>query len=84
MLKPLAILAICLIGLSSCDKRVCQDPNSPCSDTPPTGEACQAYFETWFYNSSNNTCELKGYSGCGPKGFETETECINSCVKRKH
>jgi len=84
MLKALIASTLLLASFTACNKRVCQDPNSPCADTPPTGEACQAYFETWFYNSSNNTCELKGYSGCGPKGFATETECINSCVKRKH
>lgn len=80
MLKPLAILSICLIGFSACDKKVCEDPNNPCSDTPPTNEACAAYFERWFYNSSSNTCTLIPYSGCSQKGFATETECLNSCV----
>lgn len=83
MLKSLTALAICLIGFTACNKRVCQDPDSPCAETPPANEACLAYFETWFYNSSDNTCELKGYSGCGPKGFATEATCINSCVTGK-
>ncbi|OJV51917.1 MAG: hypothetical protein BGO31_09040 [Bacteroidetes bacterium 43-16] len=82
MLKSLGVLAICLISFSACNKRVCNDPTGPCGDTPPTGEACTAYFETWFYNSNNNTCEMIGYSGCGPKGFATEAECNNSCVSK--
>lgn len=82
MTKSLSVLAICLMSLMACNKNECKDPSGPCGDTPYTGEACQAYFETWFYNNSNNTCELKGYSGCGPKGFETEAECISSCVHK--
>jgi hypothetical protein len=38
-------------------------------------EACQAYFQTWFYNKNTNSCEQIGYSGCSSKGFPTKEEC---------
>jgi hypothetical protein len=71
--------AILIIGLAmlvmSCDKE-CEEPTiEGCSDSVPTGVTCQAYFESWLYNSSTNNCELTGYSGCGPVGFATEQEC---------
>ena len=83
MSKLLALLTISLIGFSACNKKVCQDPTGPCADTPPTNEACAAHFQRWFYNNNNNTCELISYSGCSQKGFETEAECVQSCVTQK-
>lgn len=63
------------LALSACDKS-CKTASSDtrCKDVVPS-ELCQAYFQTWFFNAATNECELKGYSGCGPKGFSTEAEC---------
>lgn len=77
----LAVLAVALIGFSSCSKK-CDTASGPCSDTVPSNEACQAYFTRWFYNAQTNTCELKGYSGCSQKGFATEADC-NACKCKK-
>lgn len=83
MLRITILLLAGIIGLSACSKTVCLDPNDACNDTPPAGDVCTAYFQTWFYNSNTNTCELIGYSGCGPKGFETEAACNNDCKNAK-
>ncbi|RQO32175.1 hypothetical protein DBR32_00745 [Taibaiella sp. KBW10] len=77
----LTILAVLLIGLSSCSKK-CKTAGGACNDTVPTNEACLAYFQRWFYNPQTNTCELKAYSGCSAKGFATEAEC-NTCKCKK-
>ena len=65
----------------ACDEEECHIENAPaaCSDVVPTDEACLAYFERWFYDKANNTCEKIGYSGCNQVGFATEAECL-SCV----
>lgn len=66
--------------MASCHKE-CNEPSGACADTPPTDEACQAYFTRWFYNSQTQSCQEVGYSGCSQKGFATESECL-SCKDR--
>ena len=71
--------AILIVGLAmfviSCNKN-CEEPTiQGCSDEVPTGVTCQAYFESWIFDSESNSCELKGYSGCSAVGFATEEEC---------
>ncbi|MEC8273292.1 MAG: BPTI/Kunitz-type proteinase inhibitor domain-containing protein [Bacteroidota bacterium] len=46
-----------------------------CSHKPPTDELCAAYFERWFYNSEENSCEQIGYSRCNQWGFESLEGC---------
>ena len=69
-----ASIAFLVIVFSSCSKD-CNDKSATCSETAPTNEACQAYFERWFYSKSSNKCELVQYSGCSSKGFATQQEC---------
>lgn len=76
------ILLLPAFGLMfACEGRDCQEPTGACADTPPTGEACAAYFVRWFYNTKTGTCHEVGYSGCNQKGFATESECL-SCQGR--
>lgn len=74
MMKKLVIIALASVAFS-CDK-TCKtaSKDARCKETVPS-ELCQAYFQTWFFNAATNECELKSYSGCGPKGFETQAEC---------
>lgn len=53
----------------------CPDRVSACTDSPPTTELCQAYFQRWFFDASTNQCQQIGYSGCGQYGFATQAEC---------
>ena len=62
------------LGLTNCSKD-CEPKISICSETPPAGELCQAYFNRFFYSEDKNKCEQIGYSGCSQKGFETQEEC---------
>lgn len=68
------ILFVLIVVLISCSKD-CTPELATCSETPPTNELCQAYFNRWFYDKSKNKCEQIGYSGCSPKGFATQQEC---------
>lgn len=77
----ITILAVAIAGFSSCTKK-CSTATGACNDTVPTNEACQAYFQRWFFNPQTNSCELKAYSGCSQKGFATEQEC-NECKCKK-
>jgi hypothetical protein len=74
-MKKIIILALGLISISSCKKDCTNSQQTKCSATPDTGTTCAAYFESWFYNQGTNTCELMGYSGCSPIGFETKEAC---------
>jgi hypothetical protein len=76
-MKTLKIMlaVIAMITALSCNKD-CIPTDPVCSETPPTNEMCQAYFERWFFDSSSNTCSKIGYSGCSQKGFATEQECL--------
>ncbi|MES2799013.1 MAG: BPTI/Kunitz-type proteinase inhibitor domain-containing protein [Bacteroidota bacterium] len=71
--KLITLLLLSGSLFSSCSKD-CSDKEARCQDTPSSG-ACQAYFQRWFYNENENKCEQIGYSGCEPKGFETQQEC---------
>ena len=73
----LAFLLAIVFIIPSCEKD-CDFDNPVCAETPPTDEACLAYFERWFYDSEANKCEKIGYSGCTQKGFATMEEC-ESC-----
>jgi hypothetical protein len=67
------------VFLISCSKDCDPSNSSICSETAPTNEMCQAYFQRWFYNPKSNQCEQISYSGCSQRGFATENEC-NECV----
>jgi hypothetical protein len=68
------ILLVLSIGGAGCSKE-CVPSIAACSETPPTNEVCDAYFERWFFNKDKNRCEKIGYSGCSQKGFATQQEC---------
>lgn len=71
------IVLISLMGIFlSCDKN-CKitSTDTRCKESVPTSEMCQAYFQRWFFNAATNECELKSYSGCSQKGFETQAAC---------
>lgn len=72
----LSMLILGMISLTACNKN-CDSNNANCKDVPttPADEACQAYFETWFYDSSTKECKKHAYSGCSARGFETQEEC---------
>ena len=67
-------LAFITLFLSTC-KKPCEPVYSTYKDKVPTEELCQAAFQTWFYDADKETCELKAYSACSKKGFDTEKEC---------
>lgn len=76
-MKQLIIITALLLSFSSCTKDCTNSQQAACMETPATGTTCAAYFESWFYNQGTNTCELIGYSGCSPVGFETKAACEN-------
>ena len=41
----------------------------------PTDELCTVYFERWFYNSEEDSCQQISYSGCNEWGFESLEAC---------
>jgi hypothetical protein len=69
----LILLGFAFIGLSSCKDECPTD--SKCSEQPPSGNTCSAYWESWIYDSKSNECNFTGYSGCSPVGFDSKTEC---------
>jgi len=70
-------LSAIILTWMACDSEVCYPVE--CTVQPPTNEICAAYFENWFFNNTSNTCELIGYSGCNPHGFDTQAEC-ETCI----
>ena len=64
-----------ILNLSSCTKDCTTPKPSGCNDEVPTGVTCMAYWESWLYNESTNSCEFTGYSGCNAIGFETKQAC---------
>ena len=74
-MKKIYLLLVIAFSLASCDKDCSNSELAKCLETPPTDEACLAFFQTWFYNKNTNSCEQIGYSGCSPKGFPTKDEC---------
>lgn len=76
ILSSFLLPSLIIISISGCFKD-CKDEIPACADTVPTGELCQAFFQTWFYNADMKSCELKGYSGCEAAGFATEEECLS-------
>ncbi len=73
ILIPIILLSL-LFAFASCSKN-CDDKVATCSESPPTDELCQAYFNNWFYDSEKNKCEQIGYSGCESYGFTSEEDC---------
>jgi hypothetical protein len=74
MKKQFLLLFFAGFLAQSCTKN-CSFSNAKCSEQPPTDQTCQAYFESWIYNSQTKKCEWKGYSGCSAIGFESREEC---------
>ena len=74
-MKKIFLFVLIVLSFASCDKDCSNSEQAKCLETPPTDEACLAYFQTWFYNKNTNSCEQKSYSGCSPKGFPTKEEC---------
>jgi hypothetical protein len=75
MKKVLIFLSLFLFTLISCKDNDCVSDDPICSETPATDEACLAFFERWFYDSSSSSCQKIGYSGCEQYGFATKEEC---------
>lgn len=72
-------ILIALFSLAACEKDTCaSNQDEQCQDLPESG-ACLAAFQSWFYNSQSNTCELISYSGCEQKGFSSEEAC-QACI----
>ena len=48
---------------------------------PPVGGLCEAYFPSFFYNSTSSKCESFVYGGCGGNDnrFDTKDSCMESC-----
>jgi|AntRauTorckE5430_2_1112549.scaffolds.fasta_scaffold06062_4 hypothetical protein len=69
----LVLCGLLFIALSSCKDECLTD--SKCSEQPPSGTTCSAYWESWIYDSKTNECSFTGYSGCSPIGFDSKTEC---------
>jgi len=67
---------ILLFATVSCTKK-CEPVNVVCTEVVPVNEACQAYFERWFFDAKKNSCSLVQYSGCNQRGFATKNECEN-------
>ena len=72
-MKKLLVVLFFFSIIFSCKEKCPTD--SKCLEKPETGATCQAYFESWIYDSDKNECELQGYSGCSAVGFETKEEC---------
>jgi hypothetical protein len=66
---------IIILSLNACDKACTTPKPSGCDDELPIGATCTAYWESWLYNESANSCEFTGYSGCNVIGFETKQAC---------
>ncbi|RYD97390.1 MAG: hypothetical protein EOP54_11040 [Sphingobacteriales bacterium] len=60
----------------------CQAVDAKCLQQSPLNEACQQFFERWFYDAGSGQCELVAYSGCSDFGFKTAAEC-NACACKK-
>ena len=75
MLKATWVTVLSSCFFVSCTKDCEPNTNELCKISPPTNEVCQAYFESWFYSKTRNTCEKIGYSGCSAKGFTTKSDC---------
>lgn len=58
-MKKIFLLVVIALILDSCDKDCSNSEQAKCLETPPTDEACQSYFQTWFYNKNTNSCEQK-------------------------
>lgn len=73
----LTVLFVLTVLTWSCNDNGCENAPSfeKCSEKPDTGATCQAYFESWLYDDATGKCSKVGFSGCEPKGFETEAEC---------
>ncbi|NNE28459.1 MAG: hypothetical protein HKN16_02405 [Saprospiraceae bacterium] len=67
----------CFVFFPACDKDCDVNPDPVCLETPPTNEACLAFFTSWFYDQDNDECYEEGYSGCSQRGFATLEECQN-------
>lgn len=72
------ILFSALTLLFACTQNCDKTRPVKCNDRPPTGEACTALFQRWFYNESLGKCESISYSGCSSLGFSTREAC-ESC-----
>jgi len=75
MKKILIFLSFFTLSMISCKDDSCENIDPTCQEIAPTDEACLAFFERWFYDSSTSTCEKIGYSGCEQYGFETKEAC---------
>nr|XP_020662656.1 eppin-like [Pogona vitticeps] len=61
---------------------VCQEAIFDFCHLPSVCGNCKAMFSRFFYNSSSQKCEQFIYGGCGgnKNNFETEDECLKTCV----
>jgi hypothetical protein len=70
----ITIVVFGLMVIHSCSKD-CEPSLAGCNDQPDEAGLCAAYFESWFFNKENNSCEKISYSGCSEIGFETKQAC---------
>jgi len=74
VVRLILFLSLAIVFFSNFSEN-CVEENTLCGHTPPTNKLCAAYFERWFYNSEENSCEQIGYSGCNEWGFEPLEAC---------
>lgn len=46
-------------------------------------EECLVFFQTWFYSTLTNNCELIAYTSCNIYGFNTYDICMSNCFYNK-
>lgn len=73
-IRLILLLLLTIVFFSNCSEN-CENDNPICSHIPPINEPCAAYFERWFYNAEENSCQQMGYSGCNEWGFESLEAC---------
>ena len=75
LLWNIMFLATASLWNAGCGNNCTPSSNVTCTETPPSGEPCAAYFERWFYHDQTKSCTQIGYSGCSQRGFATQQEC---------
>lgn len=77
MKKVLIFISFFLFALTACNDNCVSSEIAACNDSVPNDQVttCQAYFVSWFFDSSTSTCSEIGYSGCSEIGFQTKEEC---------
>ena len=76
MKKATLLFGFIFFSLFSCNDNCVSSEIAGCNDSVPNQDVtCLAYFESWFYDASDQTCSKIGYSGCEESGFQSKEEC---------